>query len=112
MRKCLLWLLLSGVLAAGAGAPQAQLLQLRFLPEKGERGRLGEKQSLPLVKIGSRVLKLAPGGLIFDQHNRTIVHANLPSGADILYTRDQSGDIQRIYILTDQERAALDQRRR
>ena len=112
MRKCLLSLLLCTFFAVGSGALEAQSLQLRFLPEKGERGRLGEAQALPLVKIGSRVLRLAPGGLIFDQSNRTIVHASLPPGADVLYTRDQNGDIQRMYILTAQERAALDQRRR
>ena len=111
MRKSLLSLIFCAALSV-SGALDAQLLQLRFLPEKGERGRLGENHALPLVKIGSRVLRLAPGGLIFDQNNRTILHSHLPSGADVLYTKDMNGDIQRIYILTDQERAHLDQTRR
>ena len=40
--------------------------------------------------------------------NRTIVHGSLPAGADVLYTKDANDDIQRIYILTAQERANLD----
>jgi len=107
MRKYLLSLVLCVALGA-SGALDAQLLQLRFLPEKGERGRLGENQDLPVVKIGNRVMRLAPGGLIFDQNNRTILHGSLPPGADVLYTKDANGDIQRIYILTAQERANLD----
>ena len=111
MRKYLLSLMLCAALAASASL-HAQLLQLRFLPEKGERGRLGENQALPMVKIGNRVMRLSPGGLIFDQNNRTILHGSLPPGADVLYTKDMNGDVQRIYILTDQERANLDAARR
>lgn len=85
----------------------AQLIQNRILPAQGERGRLGDAQVLPMVKISGRVMRLAPGGVIFDQHNRTIIHAHLPVGAEILYTRDQTGNVQRIYILTDQERERL-----
>jgi hypothetical protein len=103
MRKCLLLLVLC--FAIQAAAVHAQ--QMRFLPPAGERGRTGEPLPLPLVKIGKRVLELAAGGLIFDQNNRTVVHAHLPVNADVLYTRDQAGQVQRIFILTDDEKAAL-----
>ena len=106
MRKLLLLLVLCATWATSS-VIHAQLIQQRFLPAHGERGRLGESHTLPLVKIGSRVLRLAPGGVIYDQSNRSIIHAHLPAGAEILYTRDQNGDIQRIYILTDQERERL-----
>jgi hypothetical protein len=112
MRKLLLLLTLSGALAILAATGHAQFIQQRPLPEKGERGHLGEPQPLPMVQIGGRVLRLAPGGIIFDQHNRTIVHRHLPAGADIWYTRDMNGDVQRIYILTEQEQARLDKARR
>ncbi len=82
---------------------------MRFLPADAELGRTGDSQPLPLVRIGNRQLRLAPGGIIFDQHNRSIVHAHLPVNADILYTRNQGGDIQRLYILTDQEKIRLQQ---
>jgi hypothetical protein len=103
MRKCLLLLVLC--FAIQAAAVHAQ--QMRFLPPAGERGRTGEPLPLPLVKIGSRVLQLAAGGLIFDQNNRTIVHAHLPVNVDVLYTRDASGQVPRIYILSDEEKARL-----
>ena len=109
MRKLLL-LLTFCVAIPFFNAALAQVV--RALPPQGERGRLGESQPLPFVKVGTRVLRLAPGGLIFDQQNRTIVHGHLPVAADILYTKDQAGDIQRIYILTEQEKARLDQARK
>jgi hypothetical protein len=62
---------------------------------------------LPNVIIGSRVLRMAPGAVIYDQSNRTIVHQHLPAGAEIFFTRDQAGNVQRIYILTDAEKARL-----
>ena len=104
MRKYLVFL----VFIAFAGVAAGQGLPIRQLPPKGERGTLGEAQPLPLVKIGSKTLRLAPGGLVFDQNNRTIVHAHLPPQADVFYTLDSNGDIRRLYILTAQERTALD----
>src|SRR5688572_7256143 len=104
MRKYLLLLTLSGLVAMGSAYAQ----HVRMLPAQGERGTLGENQPLPLVKIGSKVLRLAPGGVIYDQSNRSIVHAYLPAAANVLYTKDLNGHIQRIYILTEQEQARLD----
>ena len=101
MRKSLLLL---GLLIACQTA-QAQFV--RFLPPVGERGKTGETLPLPDVKIDRRVLRLAPGGVIVDQNNRTILHAHLPVGAEVFFTRTQTGDIQRIYILTAEEQARL-----
>jgi hypothetical protein len=93
---------------SAASAPVcAQFVQQRFLPANGERGTLGEPQAFPSVKIGSRTLRLTPGARIYDTSNRTLVHAQLPPGAEVLYSRDQTGDIQRIYILTEQELSRL-----
>ena len=100
MRKCLLLLALCLLPAAAAAQ------HLRFLPP-GELGRTGETRLFPEVRIDKRVLRLTPGGVIFDRNNRTIVHQHLPVGADVLYTRDQAGDVQRIYILTDEEKVRL-----
>ena len=95
------------ILSLMAGGAAAQLL--RAIPA-GERGTTGESLPLPEVKIDRRVLRLAPGGRIFDQMNRTIVHGALPTGADVLYIRNPQGEVQRIYILTDDERARLGRR--
>ena len=105
MRKLLVLLLFS--IAIGIGGADARAQAIRMLPPKAERGTLGSNQPLPQVQIGSDVLRLAPGAMIFDQQNRSIVHSQLPSDADILYTKDQNGDIQRIYILTEQEKSQL-----
>ena len=111
MRKSLLLLIFCACLGGGAGV-EAQLIQQRFLPAGGERGRLGDPQALPLVKIGSRLMRLAPGAVIYDQANRSILHGSLPASAHILYTKNPNGDIQRIYVLTEDERTRLDQARR
>jgi len=82
-------------------------MQMRFLPPEGVRGVLGPAQKMPYVAIGNHVLRLTPGARIYDQNNRTIVHGDLPSGSQILFLRDQAGNVLRIYILTEQELAAL-----
>ena len=105
MRKSLLLLLFSALLSSSAASAQVG----RLLPDNGERATTGESQPLPLVKLGKSILRLAPGGLIFDQHNRTIVHASLPVKAEVLVVRNQAGDIQRMYILTAAEEARLRQ---
>jgi hypothetical protein len=91
-----------------AGSAGAQFISQRFLPPQGERGRLGEPQPLPMVKIGNRVLRMAPGAVIFDQQNRSILHAHLPQSADVYFTKDPAGNVLRVYILSEQERARLD----
>ena len=105
MRKSLL--LLAFCTLCGASAVSAQVG--RLLPDNGERATTGESQPLPHVKLGRNVLRLAPGGVIYDQNNRSIVHANLPQNAEVLVVRNQGGDIQRIYILTQAEQARLRQ---
>jgi hypothetical protein len=91
-----------------ADSASAQFISQRFLPAQGERGRTGEPQPLPMVKIGNRVLRLAPGAVIYDQQNRSILHAQLPPSADVYFTKDLTGNVLRVYILTEQERARLD----
>jgi hypothetical protein len=106
MRKSLLLLLFSFACIGSAGA-QAQVV--RALPEKAERGTLGENQPFPQVTIGGEMRRLAPGATIYDQQNRSVVQGQLPSNTDIVFTKDQNGDVLRIYILTEQEKVRLDQ---
>ena len=86
-------------------AAQAQFT--RFLPPVGERGKTGDAQPLPAVVIDKKLLRLAPGGVIVDRNNRTVVHGQLPVGAEVFFTRTLSGEIARIYVLTDVEIARL-----
>ena len=105
MRKLLLLLAFSCSILLPAA--HAQFIQQRFLPANGERGTIGAPQEYPTVQINNRLLRLAPGARIYDQNNRTIVHAHLPPGASAFYARESNGNILRIYILTDQEIASL-----
>lgn len=82
---------------------------MRILPAAFERGATGANHQLPLVRIGSRTLKLAPGAVIYDRENRSILHEQLPVGVQVLYTKNQDGDVQRIYILTNEELQRLSQ---
>jgi hypothetical protein len=111
MRKLLLLLMFCGTSALPCSA-SGQFIQQRFLPANGERGTLGAAEAFPLVKIGNSTLRLTPGARIYDRANRTIVHGDLPPGAEVFYSRDQTGAVQRIYILTEQERARVSQAKR
>jgi hypothetical protein len=95
-------------LAVALAVPAYGQLQ-RPLPANGKRGDLVGQQPLPLVQINGKMLRLAPGAVIFDQNNRTILHNGLPERARVLYALDMKGDVQRIYILTREEEARLEQ---
>jgi len=85
--------------------------QFRTLPAKAKRAVLSGYQN-PFVMLGNERRQLAPGAVIFDTNNRTIVRGALPAKADVLFTTDQTGAVLRIYLLTEQERRMLDQARR
>ncbi len=104
MRKLLL--LLSLVVSIAISF--ASYAQLRTLPVNAKRTTVGQQQfELPYVELGAKKLKLAPGAVIYDAENRTLVHGALPQGADVVFTTDMQGDIARIYILTPFEQKQL-----
>jgi hypothetical protein len=87
--------------------------QMRTLPANAKRITVGQQQfQMPYVDLGNKQVKLAPGAVIYDQHNRSIVHSALPPGADVVFTTDMQGDVARIYILTPSEQLQLSQRKR
>jgi len=76
----------------------------RQLPANSKLGELiGQQQPFPLLQINNKILRLAPGGRITDEQNRTIVHGSLPQQAFVLYVEDMNGDISRIYLLRPDE---------
>ena len=85
--------------------------QLRTLPAKAKRATLQAYQN-PFVFLGNEQLRLAPGAVIYDTNNRTIVPLSLPAPADVVFTIDQTGAVTRIYLLTPQEIQQLNQSRR
>ena len=102
-----LWILALAV--AFAAASHAQMP--RQLPANGKLGELIGPHPFPLVQINSKVLRLAPGGRIVNEQNRTIVHGDLPQQAQVYYLEDMNGDISRIYLLRPEELDSLQRAR-
>ena len=101
---------ITGLALAAALHASAYAQLPRNLPRDGKVGVLiGQQQVFPMVQIDQQVLRLAPGGLIYDQQNRTIVHGALPPEAAVLYTVDQAGSVSRIIVLRPEEELALQQ---
>ena len=97
-----------GLMIAGSGPLLAQVA--RALPKDAKAGMLvGQQHPFPLVQINQQVLRLAPGGVIFDQNNRTILHAHLPAEAAVLYRQDPAGNVTRVIILRPEEQLVLEQ---
>ena len=92
-----------------AATSHAQLA--RQLPANGKLGELIGPQPFPLVQINSKILRLAPGGRILDEQNRTIVHGSLPQQAQVLFVEDMNGDLSRIYLLRPDELDTLQRAR-
>ena len=80
----------------------------RTLPPEAKRAEIGDQQALPMVAVGNQLLRLAPGGIIFDAANRRITHGHLSPGSDVVYQLDRNGEILRIVVLTPEEQARLD----
>ena len=101
------WILALAALIATAGHAQI----VRQLPSNGKLGALtGQQQPFPLLQIDSNVLRLAPGGRIYDEQNRIILHNSLPANATVLFVQDTNGDVARVYILRADELELLRQR--
>lgn len=102
-----IWILALAALLAAAGHAQT----FRQLPANGKLGDLGGQQHpFPLVQIGNDILRLAPGGRIYDPNNRIILHGALPTDGAVLFTQDMNGDVSRIYILRADELEQIKQR--
>jgi hypothetical protein len=102
MRKLLAITIAALLLSAGVAHAQ-----LRTIPATAKRATVGQALPLPFINLNGTTVKLAPGGVIYDQNNRTILHQDLPPGADVAFVIDMNGDIGRIYILTPQEQATF-----
>jgi hypothetical protein len=77
----------------------------RNFPERAKRGEL-KAYEYPSMKIGDKVYRLAPGSRIVNQQNLIIMPASLQvQTAPVMYILDTSGDLSRIWLLTEDEAA-------
>ena len=106
MRK---WVWILALAAAFTAPSHAQLP--RQLPGNGKVGELISPQPFPLVQINNKILRLAPGGRIFNQQNLTIVHNDLPQQAYVYYVEDTNGEVSRLYLLRLEELESLQRAR-
>lgn len=89
------------------GASHAQVI--RELPANGKLGQVvGQQHPFPMLEINQKVVRLAPGAVIFDRENRTILHNQVPPSAPVLFVEDRGGQILRIYLLRPDELARLE----
>ncbi|HSE00260.1 MAG TPA: hypothetical protein VLB72_05950 [Burkholderiales bacterium] len=104
------WIWTLALATAWIAASPSHAQMPRQLPANGKLGELvGGQHPLPLLQINKQVVRLAPGGRIYDQHNRTIPHSHLPQHAAVLFVQDMNGDISRVYILRPEELVQLQQ---
>jgi hypothetical protein len=101
------WILALAAMVVTAGHAQT----FRQLPANGQLGELtGQQQPFPLLQINDQLVRLAPGGRIYDENNRLIVHGSLPPSATVLFVQDVRGEVSRVYILRVDELEQIRQR--
>ena len=101
-----------GVLTLVAVVAAAHAQTFRQLPANGQIGNLtgGQQLPYPLLQINNQTVRLAPGGRIYDENNRLIVHGALPPAAPVVFVADSNGDVSRVYLLRIDEFQQLQQR--
>jgi hypothetical protein len=102
MRRLLVFIILLGVVAAGAA-------QVRTIPKEAQRGEIRHVQDMH-VELNGKVLRLAPGAQIRDADNRLVLPTSLVQKADVRFLIDNTGLVHRVWILTPLERAQAPQK--
>jgi hypothetical protein len=95
--------LLAAALVALLALPEAAWSE-RQLPKDASFGEM-TRFAYPLVTIGKRTFRMAPGGKIYDQQNLIIMPAAAPGRANVLFKLDTAGDLSGVWLLTAQEAA-------
>jgi len=92
-------LLLGGVAALAA----------RVLPSDAKFAEDAEF-SYPYVTANKQTLRLAVGVRIYNEHNLIVMPATVPRKANVLLKTDINGDVSRVWILTDDEAKAYQEK--
>lgn len=100
MRRLGLALLVAAMLMPVGAAAQ------RNFPQSAKRGELSAHQ-YPYYTIDKKILRLAVGGKIYDQHNMIVMPVRLQAQkAEVMYRLDMNGEVAAIWLLTAAEAAA------
>lgn len=84
------------------------LAQVRTFPANSQQVHISEVGNGMLV-INGNALKFAPGVLIFNENNRTMVRNRIPAGVVARVVVNTRNEIQRVWILTVDEIEAAPQ---
>jgi hypothetical protein len=60
----------------------------------------------PYVNANKQVLRLAVGVRIYNERNLIVMPATVPAKVNVLFKTDINGDVSRVWILTDDEAQA------
>jgi hypothetical protein len=95
--------------AAFAGATPAHA-QLRSIPDDAKRGQLRFVREM-VVEIDGAPARLSPGAQIRNTDNRILLPSALPQDSLLVkYLADPSGQVHRVWILTQEEAAKPDKK--
>ena len=93
--------------AVFAGFSALALAQLRSIPAEARRGEMRHLQEM-VIELDGKHARLAPGAQIRDASNRIVLPASVTATALVKYLLDDTGSVQRVWILTPQEAAQAD----
>ena len=83
----------------------AGVLAARVLPSDAKFAEDAEF-SYPYVTANNQTLRLAVGVRIYNERNLIVMPATVPAKANVLFKTDINGDVARVWILTDDEAKA------
>ena len=93
--------------AVFAGFSALAHAQLRTIPAEARRGEMRHLQGM-VIELDGRQAQLAPGAQIRDPSNRIVLPASVTATTVVKYLLDDTGSVQRVWILTPQEAAQTD----
>jgi hypothetical protein len=103
-------LLIAGTVLAIASIAAPAYAQLRSIPDDAKRGQMRFIREM-VVEIDGAQARLSPGAQIRNTDNRLLLPSALPQDSLLVkYIVDASGQVQRVWILTQEEAAKPDKK--
>ena len=80
--------------------------QLRSIPKEAQHGVIRHLETM-VIELNGKPALLSAGAQIRDPDNRLVLPASLTEKVDVGYTLDGAGQVHRVWILSERERAML-----